>query len=464
MSVFERGVGGGVLGRDVSGHALEERLAIAGISDTEIGRKSRLFARAAAALGRRPALRLWVPGRIEFLGKHTDYAGGRSLLCAVERGFAVVAAARDDRRIRMTDVVSSEHIEIELSPTLPPADGSWANYAITVARRIARNFPGPLRGADIAFASDLPPAAGLSSSSALVVATFLAIADLNALGAHEEYRSSLPNADDLAGYLGAVENGAPFGSLAGDRGVGTFSGSQDHTAILCSRAGALVQYSFAPVHFERMVPLPSDHVFVIASSGVLAEKTGAALELYNRQARRVHALLSRWRASTGRDDATLAAALTSGNGAAERLRTIVRDPSLASGSSDGFDVTDLVTRLDQFATESFELIPAAGNALERGDLDVLGELVDRSQRGAELLLGNQVPETFHLARSARSLGAAAASAFGAGFGGSVWALVKRDAAAEFMRCWQDAYASRFPGPAERAAFFVTSAGPAAMRL
>jgi galactokinase len=450
--------------RDAVGHALEERLALAGISDGEVARKSRLFARASAALGRRQTLRLWVPGRIEFLGKHTDYAGGRSLVCTVERGLAVVAAPRDDRIVRMTDAVSSDHVEVELSSELAPADGSWSNYVITVVRRIARNFPGPLRGADISFASDLPPAAGLSSSSALVVGTFLAIADLNAISAHEEYHRSLPNADDLAGYLGAVENGAAYGGLTGDRGVGTFSGSQDHTAILFSRAGALVQYAFAPVRFERVVNLPSNHVFVIGASGVLAEKTGAALELYNRQARRVHALVARWRAATGRDDPTLAAVLTSSDDALDRLRAIVRQPPAASEYVDEFGSVDLLSRLDQFATESLEIIPAAGDALERGDLAMLGELVDRSQRGAELLLGNQVPETFHLARSARSLGAVAASAFGAGFGGSVWALVRSSDAREFLQRWQDDYTACFPEPGERASFFVTAAGPAAMRL
>lgn len=454
--------------RDVAGHALDERLTLAGMSESEVVRKNRLFGRAAAALAKRQTLRLWVPGRIEFLGKHTDYAGGRSLICTVERGLAVVASARDDRIVRITDAVSGEHVEIELSATLPAAEGQWANYAITVARRIARNFPGPLRGADIAFASDLPPAAGLSSSSALVVATFLAISDLNALGAHDEYRQSIPNAEHLAGYLGAVEGGAAFGSLDGDRGVGTFSGSQDHTAILCSRAGALVQYAFAPVRFERSVPLPPDRVFVIGASGVLAEKTGAALALYNRQAQRVHALLDRWHAATGRTDPTLGAVLASSEDAAERLRGIVRDPAVhvSGGDGDGemFDVTDLLTRLDQFDTESREIIPAAGDALERGDLVALGDLVDRSQRGAELLLGNQVPETFHLARSARALGAVAASAFGAGFGGSVWALVAREDAPRFLEDWQEGYVTRFPEPAPRATFFATGAGPAAMRL
>jgi galactokinase len=146
------------------------------------------------------------------------------------------------------------------------------------------------------------------------------------------------------------------------------------------------------------------------------------------------------------------------------LRAIVRDPVRAAAATDGFESSDLVARLDQFAAETFEIIPAAGDALERGALVALGELVDRSQRGAELLLGNQVPETFHLTRSARSLGAVAASAFGAGFGGSVWALVPRRDAQRFMQCWQETYEARFPEPAARSAFFVTAAGPAAMRL
>jgi len=450
--------------RDASGHALDERLALAGMGELEVVRKARLFALAAAALAKRQTLQLWVPGRIEFLGKHTDYAGGRSLLCATERGFAVVAAPRDDRAVRVVDASTGEHVEVELSASLPAADGSWANYVITVVRRIARNFPGPLRGADVAFASDLPPAAGLSSSSALVIATFLSVADLNALGAHDEYQCAIANAEDFADYLAAVENGAPFGPLAGDRGVGTLGGSQDHTAILYSRAGALVQYRFVPVCFERSVTVPPDQVFVVAASGVVAEKTGRALDLYNRQAWRARSVLRRWRAATGRADATLAAALASSPDALERLQGILRDPAVGNVAGDGFDASELLTRLEQFALESGQLVPEAGDALERGDLEALGELVDRSQRGAELLLGNQVSETVHLARSARALGATAASAFGAGFGGSVWALVGRPVAEQFAESWKAEYAARFPERASGAVFFVTAAGPAAMRL
>jgi len=42
--------------------------------------------------------------------------------------------------------------------------------------------------------------------------------------------------EELASYLGTVENGESYRSLDGDTGVGTFGGSQDHTAIMCSEA------------------------------------------------------------------------------------------------------------------------------------------------------------------------------------------------------------------------------------
>lgn len=46
-----------------------------------------------SAVGTRGAWR--VPGRIEFLGKHTDYAGGNVLVGAVDRGVSAVAEQVD---------------------------------------------------------------------------------------------------------------------------------------------------------------------------------------------------------------------------------------------------------------------------------------------------------------------------------------------------------------------------------
>jgi galactokinase len=447
------------------------------MSTAEAQRKAHRIERLLADLDRRPGadgrvsppLVFWVPGRIEVLGKHTDYGGGRSLLCAVERGFCLAAIPRedDDPRsgappsplVRIRDLDSDNAAEFEMSPDIPARPGHWSNYPITVARRIASNFHVQLRGADIMFSSDLPPAAGVSSSSALVVATFLALSEVNHVAESAEYRANIHTPEDLAGYLGAVENGLDFRDLHGHAGVGTFGGSEDQTAILCSRANSLVQYSFCPVVFERAVPLPAGFGFVIASSGVLAEKTGAALDLYNRVSRRLSVGLERWRRATGRTDDSMQAAIQSSPDAAARIRDVLRATTDAE-----YPAESLLQRFDQFNTEANEIIPAAGDALARDDPAAFGDLVAQSQRGAERALENQIPETVALVRQARELGAVAASAFGAGFGGSVWALVKSSSIDTFRAAWSGQYAAEFPESAQRAEFFATRAGPPAMRL
>jgi galactokinase len=429
------------------------------MSDAEADAKVKLFSQCADALAGLgsvpPADAFFTPGRIEFLGKHTDYAGGRSLVCTVERGICLLVSPRSDNTIRIVDTADGSTAEFPLSPDLQPTPGHWSNYPMTVARRVAQNFPGALRGGDIAIASDLPRAAGMSSSSAVVVATFLALATLNRLAERPEYQSNIKTLEDLAGYLGTTENGQNFGTLAGDKGVGTFGGSQDHTAILCCRPRQLEQYAFCPVRHERTVPLPHDHVFAIGVSGVVAEKTGNALERYNRASQLVSAILRLWRSTTGRNDATLAAATVSSADAPDRIRGILRSQP---------DAADLLDRFDQFCEEAFSIIPAAGDALIAHDLPKLGQLVDRSQYLTEHKLKNQVPQTAFLARSARDLGAVAASGFGAGFGGSVWALVPERTAAEFLDRWRARYVQQFPNSALRPAFLTTRAGPAAMHL
>jgi galactokinase len=416
--------------------------------------KAPLFDRLDRALdaGGRASMHWFVPGRIEVLGKHTDYAGGRSLLCAVERGFCVGATPRADGTLRITDVVRGQTCELALSPDLEIPSSGWKAYAASVARRIARDFPGASTGADIALASDLPPAAGMSSSSALVVAIFAVLSAVNDLPARSAYASNIRTVEDLAGYLGCVENGQPFGTLAGGGGVGTFGGSEDHTAILTSEPGRLKQYAFCPVRRERTIALPPDWLFVVGVSGVHADKTGGARERYNRASRAVRLILDRWRSASGVRADTLASAIAAAPDAIDGIRTALW------GLDD--DREWLTNRLEQFHLESNTIVPEAADALARGDLARFGTLVDESQSGAERLLGNQVPETIALARTARELGAYAASAFGAGFGGSVWAMVAANEAGGFARRWRDAYTAASREAAARSKFFVSAAAPA----
>ena len=399
---------------------------------------------------------IWVPGRIEFLGKHTDYAGGRSLLCPVDRGIRLTAKPRTDSLVRVTDVTLGETVECEISPDVKQPRGQWANYPFTVVRRIARDFPDARTGVDIEFTSDLPVAAGMSSSSALVVAVYMAVAAANELETKRAYRNNIHTPENLAEYVGCIEGGFPFHGFAGDEGVGTLSGCEDQTAMICGRKGSLVRYSFCPVRFEDAYPIPTGQTFVIAASGVLAEKTSAALEKYNSLSRKAAAAAEAWRRASGLNDKTLGDAIRKSDVATVR-------GAIATTRVGGYTIDELLVRFDQFHAESEVIIPAVGEALVRNDLVALGELVDESQRGAERLLGNQIPETIALASSARELGATAASAFGAGFGGSVWAMVSTRVAQDFLNAWRDSYLQRFPKHASVARFFATDAGGPAVR-
>jgi galactokinase len=227
--------------------------------------------------------------------------------------------------------------------------------------------------------------------------------------------------------------------------------------MVCGQKGSLVRYSFCPVRFEDAYPVPTNHSFIIAASGVLAEKTSAALEKYNSLSRKAAAAAEAWRRASGLHDKTLGDAIASSDTATVR-------GAIAKTRVGGYTTDELLMRFDQFHAESEVIIPAVGRALAANDLVSLGELVDESQRGAERLLGNQIPETIALASSARQLGATAASAFGAGFGGSVWALVADSSADEFLNAWRAKYLEGFPHHAGAARFFATHAGGPAARI
>jgi len=389
----------------------------------------------------RPAAPLhawWVPGRLEVFGKHTDYAGGRTLVCCVPRGFAVVASPREDRIVRVVDALRGERHTVELSGPRASYSG-WRQYVEVAAHRLARNFPLRDFGADIVIASDLPAAAGMSSSSVLVVAVATALGRIVQLQKDPVWRNNIRSGLDVASYYACIENGRSFAMLAGDAGVGTHGGSEDHTAMVEGRAGHVSAFAFVPPRALGAAPVPRDWRFVIAASNVAARKTQDAREPYNRLSAGAARLLEIWNQGAPRA-VSLAAALSSSPSAAGRLRDLVDRAATSDMPADW-----LRDRLEHFIREDARAWDAL-HAFGDGDTRRLGDLSAASQRDAEKLLHNQVPETSELAASARKHGAFAACSFGAGFGGAVWSLVAAADAAAFAGRWNSEAFVMQPGP------------------
>ena len=100
------------------------------------------------------------PGRIEVVGKHTDYAGGRSLLGAINKGFCVVTVEREDTCCRFfsttfPDSITVDMANVDTTDTSGEEQGHWANYPRTAVKRLARNFgSSELKGIDFAVVGD----------------------------------------------------------------------------------------------------------------------------------------------------------------------------------------------------------------------------------------------------------------------------------------------------------------------
>lgn len=320
------------------------------------------------------------PGRVNLIGEHIDYHGLPVLPMALRRAVTVRYSVRDDRRIRATSKGYGER-ELEWTPELEPvAAGDWENY-LRAAARVAWIFCGcgnPVDklcgnhvGISVEISSDLPAAAGLSSSSALIVAITLGLLRANGYN---------PGFEDLMRVL-----------PEGEQFVGTRGGGMDHAASLGSRAGCASLVSFAPAAI-RHVPIPRDWSFFIADSGVRAEKSGAVREKYNARRRGGTAALERL-GLRSYADARLEQA--------ERLAV--------PEEHDAFVHT--VTERDR--------VRVAVDAMERGDLAAFGRLLVESHESLRDRLHVSCPELDELVARAMGAGAAGARLTGAGFGGCV---------------------------------------------
>ena len=272
----------------------------------------------------------------------------------------------------------------------------------------------------------------MSSSSALVIAVAAA---LGRVGEHRRARPSGSTTSahqlDAAGYYACIENGRSFAALDGDAGVGTHGGSEDHAAIVEGRAGHVSAFAFVPARALGAAPVPRGLAFRAGAVRRDRQQDRArAREPYNRLSAEAAELLEKWNRSGGRA-ISLGAVIQSGPQATgaplSAGRSAAEAPAITSSGR---------TRGSRQRSRPWR----------RPMREVLGRLSDESQSDAEQLLGNQIPETSALARAARKAGAFAACSFGAGFGGSVWALVETERAAKFAHTWHPTAFVITPGP------------------
>ena len=377
----------------------------------------------ASLYGRPPTHAARAPGRVNLIGEHVDYHDLPVLPFAIERAVTVLFAPAPDAhasRVRFASAsagLPDDEFRLD-APIEPLAAGDWRNYPRAACAELAAGdtsigraaqglAPDPgreggrdggrqaPRGIDALVVSDLPMAAGLSSSSALVVGVGLAIG--HASGAEVDRLS-------LAGAMARAE-----------RFVGTRGGGMDQAACLLSRAGCISRISFAPLRVEH-IPFPGDLSLLVATSGEVADKSGRIREAYNERRRAGEDALATVSVAAGLREASFAA-LLGALGEARALRLAERILP-----ADGSDPRRRHERFRHVVTEAGR-VGAAEQALRRGDGPSLGSLLDASHASLRDDYEVSTAALDELVGAARSAGALGARLTGAGFGGAIVALV-----------------------------------------
>src|SRR5687767_9576516 len=83
--------------------------------------------------GREPSIVTCAPGRIEFIGNHTDYNGGTVLGASIDRGVTVAVAPRTDGKRNFYSVFTGKTITLDAAvSTKQVGEASWVNYPLGV--------------------------------------------------------------------------------------------------------------------------------------------------------------------------------------------------------------------------------------------------------------------------------------------------------------------------------------------
>jgi len=279
---------------DVDSRFNRALLAVCAGSESLRREAARMCTQTLEAFGRaygtdRDVLVIRAAGRVNILGTHIDHRGGSVNPVAIHHLWLVVSPREDD-------LVAAKNVESEYFPDerfrigecLPAGTKitdwdawclaefekrkgdrsiTWSNYiraAVLYLQHVHADDSGffhpRLCGMDMVFCGDIPRAVGLSSSSAVVVATAEAVIRLNSLDV---------NRTDMVRHCGYAE-----------WYVGTRGGSADHAAIIFAQPDAIGHVSGFAASVES-IPVPEGYRLVLANSGIEAKKQAGARSAFN---------------------------------------------------------------------------------------------------------------------------------------------------------------------------------------
>lgn len=329
------------------------------------------------------------PARMNIIGEHLDYNGGRVLPATVDLFTWAAVSPRDDRLISVHLCHDGSQRRIDLNDIRHNGSGDTIEYLKGVVWGLQREGVEP-RGCNVVIGGNIPLGGGLSSSASLEVLMARVLAERAVTAPIERERLAL------------------VCQRAESEFVGVQCGIMDQFAIALGRRGHAMLLDCSSLDYEQY-PVPAGASFVIAHCGVSRRLPSGD---YNSRRGECRDALAR-----------LTVALPELGCLADLPRDQLEvQRSLLSAS--------LYRRCRHVVTESAR-VDAAVQALRQAELETLGMLMNESNRSLSEDFEVSCPEMDALVEVATSCdGVLGARMMGGGFGGCAIVLVRSEALAE----------------------------------
>ena len=352
--------------------------------------------------GRLPEAIAQAPGRIEFIGNHTDYNGGVVMGVALDKTVMVALAKRSDRKLVFASAKSGEKIAVELDDLKKQErEYNWVNYPLGVFKYLLEAGLQADCGFDMLDCSNLPAGAGLSSSAAIELASAFAMAELY------DFKAELKTLVRIGRKCENHFVGMPCGIL--DQGVSGF-GKQDGIVFIDCLTEEFSTY-----------PLPSNCKFWLFNS---TKKHALVDGLYAER----HA------------ECMQAAKVLSEGGEDRPLRSF----TMADLDAVKEKLSDVVYRRAKHVIEENDRVMKAKEYLLAGDIDAVGKLLNASHESSRKQFENSCEELDFLVDTVSTMkGVYGARLSGGGFGGAVMALTDESFSQEDADKVSEIYEAKF---------------------
>lgn len=367
------------------------------------------------------------PARINIIGEHIDYNGGKVFPAAIDRYMYFAIRRRPDTKILYNDLDFPGSFEFDAGDDFSyKKENDYANYLngiLSIIKKRGHKFPG---GFEVLITSTVPPAGGISSSSALECGFAYAVSELFGFGISRK---------DIA----------LIGQQSEHEFMNVKCGIMDQFIIATAKADTAELLDCAKIECDY-IPLDlGDYRFVVMNT---KKKRQLADSKYNER---------RGECEKALETLKEAALPLSSSGSVANTKDL---PDLCSLSAKDFAAVSscikdqtILRRARHVVTENGRVLSAVA-ALKAGNLNELGDLLRQSH--ASLRDDYEVTgiELDTLADTANAQeGCIGARMTGAGFGGCAIALVHKDKADAFIQNVQKIYTEKI---GHDAGFFACS--------